>query len=161
MKLLHKLGLFLVVLMAGLLLTGCGDKEEVASENISGSLDEIMDKVYSQLPEENTPMLGRMEVTAENVEGFLGTADIEFEEALASEPMISAIPHSVVLVRVKDESKVQEVMEQIKENVNPRKWVCVEVPEDEVIVKNKGNLIILIMVAEGSEEIEAGFDSLK
>ena len=88
-------------------------------------------------------------------------ADIEYKEALASEPNISSIAHSVVLVRVEDESKVEETMTKIKENVNPRKWLCVGVEEDQVIVKNKGNLIILIMVADGSEELEAGFDSLK
>ena len=64
-------------------------------------------------------------------------------------------------MRFRDESKVEETMTKIKENVNPRKWLCVGVEEDQVIVKNKGNLIILIMVADGSEELEAGFDSLK
>lgn len=156
MKILHKLGLFLMVFMAGFLLTGCGEK------NIEGDLSELMTKVYAELPEDKTPMgLTTVEVTAENVEGFLGTADIEYKEALASEPNISSIAHSVVLVRVEDESKVEETMTKIKENVNPRKWLCVGVEEDQVIVKNKGNLIILIMVADGSEELEAGFDSLK
>ena len=156
MKLLHKLGLFLMVFMAGFLLTGCGEK------NIEGDLSDIMTKVYAELPEEKTPMgLTTIEVTAENVEGFLGTADIEYKEALASESMVGSIAHSVVLVRVEDESKVEEVMAQIKDNVNPRKWICVGVEEDQVIVKNKGNLIILIMAADGSEELEAGFDGLE
>ena len=156
MKLLHKLGLFLMVFMAGFLLTGCGEK------NIEGDLSDIMTKVYAELPEEKTPMgLTTIEVTAENVEGFLGTADIEYKEAVASESMVGSIAHSVVLVRVEDESKVEDVMAQIKDNVNPRKWICVGVEEDQVIVKNKGNLIILIMAADGSEELEAGFDGLE
>ena len=156
MKLLHKLGLFLMVFMAGFLLTGCGEK------NIEGDLSDIMTKVYAELPEEKTPMgLTTIEVTAENVEGFLGTADIEYKEALASESIVGSIAHSVVLVRVEDESKVEDVMAQIKDNVNPRKWICVGVEEDQVIVKNKGNLIILIMAADGSEELEAGFDGLE
>ena len=158
MKLFYKIALFLIICLSAFALTGCGEK------NIEGDLDELMKKVYSQLPEEKTPMgLTNIEVTAENVEGFLGTTDIEYEEALASESMVLSTAHSVVLVRVKDESKVKEVMAQIKENVNPRKWVCVSVEEDQVVVKNKGNLIILIMVpeGEGAEEIEAGFDSLE
>lgn len=156
MKLFNRIALFLVICLSAFVLTGCGEK------NVEGELDELMAKVYSQLPEDKTPMsLTNIEVTAENVEGFLGTADIEYKEALASEPMVSSIAHSVVLVRVEDESKVEEVMAQIKDNVNPRKWVCVGVEEDQVIVKNKGNLIILIMVADGAEELEAGFDGLE
>ena len=156
MKLFNRIALFLVICLSAFVLTGCGEK------NVEGELDELMAKVYSQLPENKTPMgLTNIEVTAENVEGFLGTADIEYKEALASEPMVSSIAHSVVLVRVEDESKVEEVMAQIKDNVNPRKWICVGVEEDQVIVKNKGNLIILIMVADGAEELEAGFDGLE
>ena len=156
MKLFNRIALFLVICLSAFVLTGCGEK------NVEGELDELMAKVYSQLPEDKTPMgLTNIEVTAGNVEGFLGTADIEYKEALASEPMVSSIAHSVVLVRVEDESKVEEVMAQIKDNVNPRKWICVGVEEDQVIVKNKGNLIILIMVADGAEELEAGFDGLE
>lgn len=156
MKLFNRIALFLVICLSAFVLTGCGEK------NVEGELDELMAKVYSQLPEDKTPMrLTNIEVTAENVEGFLGTADIEYKEALASESMVSSIAHSVVLVRVEDQSKVEEVMAQIKDNVNPRKWICVGVEEDQVIVKNKGNLIILIMVADGAEELEAGFDGLE
>jgi len=156
MKLFNRIALFLVICLSAFVLTGCGEK------NVEGELDELMTKVYSQLPEDKTPMgLTNIEVTAENVEGFLGTADIEYKEALASESMVGSIAHSVVLVRVEDESKAEEVMAQIKDNVNPRKWICVGVEEDQVIVKNKGNLIILIMAADGAEELEAGFDGLE
>ena len=161
MKLLHKLAVFALVLSLGLILVGCGNKKAKV-ENIEGSLEDIMTKVYANLPEDQRPMgLTNIEVNAENVEGFLGTADIEYKEALASESMIGSIAHSVVLLRVEDESQVDNVMAQIKENVNPRKWICVGVEEDQVIVKNKGNLIILIMVAENSDKLEAGFDGLE
>ena len=161
MKLLHKLGIFALVLSLGLILVGCG-KEEAKDKNIEGSLSDIMTKVYAELPEDKRPMgLTNMEVNAENIEGFLGTSDIEYEEALASESMVGSIAHSVVLVRVAKDADVEETKKVIKENVNPRKWICVGVEEDQVIVKNKGNLIILIMAAENSDKLEAGFDALK
>lgn len=157
MKLINKLGLFALICLSLILLTGCGKK----TENVEGTLEEIMTKVYANLGEDEKPMsLTNIPVDNENVEGFLGTADIEFEEALASEPMISSIAHSVVLVRVKEDADIEATMKKIKENVNPRKWICVGVEEDQVIVKNKGNLIILIMVANNSDKLEAGFDSL-
>lgn len=162
MKLLHKLSVFALVLSLGLILVGCGKNEVSKQTNIEGSLDELMTKVYAQIPENERPnALTNIEVNAENVEGFLGTADIKYDEALASESMIGSIAHSVVLVRVAEDANVEEVKKQIKDNVNPRKWICVGVEEDQVIVKNKGNLVILIMAAENSDKLEAGFDSLK
>ena len=120
-----------------------------------------MTKLYADIPEDERPMmLTNMEVNEENIEGFLGTKDIEYETALASESGVGAIAHSVVLVRVSEDTDVEATMQKIKENVNPRKWLCVGVEEDQVIVKNKGNLIILIMVADNSDKLEAGFDSL-
>ena len=156
MKVFKKISLIVIMLVVAFAVTGCGSK------NIEGSLEDIMTKLYAGIPEDQRPMmLMNTEVNEENVEYFLGTKDIEYEEALASESEVGSIAHSVVLVRIKDASKAEEVMAKIKDNVNPRKWICVGVEEDQVIVKNKGNLIILIMVADGSQEIEAGFDNLK
>lgn len=161
MKLLHKLAVFALVLSLGLILVGCGNKKAKV-ENIEGSLEDIMTKVYANLPEDQRPMgLTNMEVNAENIEGFLGTTDIEYEEALASESMVGSIAHSVVLVRVAKDANIEATKKAIKDNVNPRKWICVGVEEDQVIVKNKGNLIILIMAAENSDKLEAGFDGLE
>lgn len=151
---MKKILVLLTALVLTLSLTGCGEK------NVEGSLEEIMDKVYASIPEEERPMmLMNTEVTEENVEMYLGTADIEFEEALASESATGSIAHSVVLVRVKDNANVEEVKEKIEKNINPRKWICVEA--EEVEVESKGNLIILIMSSEiNTEKIETEFDKL-
>ena len=147
--------LFLVVsLMLTISLTGCGEK------NVQGSLEDIMEKVYASIPEEERPMmLTNIEITDENMEMYLGTSNIEYEEALASESVTGSIAHSVVLIRVKDNSNVEAVKEKIEKSVNPRKWICVEA--EEVEVESKGNLIILIMSSEiNTEKIETEFDKL-
>ena len=157
MKNLKKLSIFIILLGGLFLFTGCGNN------SVEGSLEEIMTKIYADIPEDQRPMmLGNMEVTSENVEGFLGTAEIEYEEALASESMVGAIAHSVVLVRAKEGADIEAVKTTIKENVNPRKWVCVGVEKDDVIIKNKGDLIIVIIVEDTQtrEKLEKGFDEL-
>ena len=135
-------------------LTGCGEKQ------VEGTLEEIMTKVYADVPEDERPMmLTNFEVTEENVENYLGTKDIEYEEALASESAVGSIAHSVVLVRMKDGANIEDAKKKIEENVNPRKWICVEA--EDVVVKNKGNLIILIMSSSNYiEKIENSFDNL-
>ena len=156
MKYLKKV-LVLVVLIGGLFtLTGCGNK------NVEGSLEEIMEKIYKDVPEDDLPMLINTKITEENVESFLGKKGIEYKEALASEPAMNAIAHSVVLVRAKENANIEKVKKDIKENVDPRKWICVEVPKEDVIVENKGDLIILVMVAEKDtrDAIMKGFNNL-
>ena len=112
-------------------------------KNVEGTLTELMAKVYAGIPEENLPMLMDIPVDAESVEGFLGTTEVSFKEAVAREPMMSSVPHSVVLVRLNDAKDADAAVEKIKASVNPRKWICVEASN--VIVKSKGDLVILIM----------------
>jgi len=158
MKKFKLIGLIGITFMSLLFVTGCGNK------NIEGSLEDIMAKVYTDIPQEERPMmLMNTEVTDENIEYYLGTKDIEYEEALASESGVGSIAHSVVLVRTKKNADIEDIKTKIKENINPRKWVCVGVEEDKVIVENKGNLIILIMVEDENsrERLEEAFEKLK
>lgn len=129
-------------------------------KEISGTLEEIMEKVYDNIPEEELPMmLGNIELTSENVEGFIGTADVKYTEAIANESMTGSIAHSVVLLRLEDGSEAAEAVQKIKDNVNPRKWICVEASK--VIVKNRGNLVVLIMSTdELAPKLENNFNNL-
>jgi len=153
---MKKLCLLLVSLFA-LFVSGCG------VQNVEGTLEEIMAKVYEEIPEEERPMmLTNMEVNDENIEGFIGTSDIEYEQILASESAVGSIAHSVVLIRTKENADVSAIKETILENVNPRKWVCVGVEKEDVIIKNKGDLIVVIIVEDETnrEKIANSFDNL-
>lgn len=156
-----KICLFMIAGLSLFGLTGCGSE----SDNVEGSLEDILTNIYADIPEEDMPMLGNIDVlkdASDNVEYYIGTTDIEYEEILASEPMMSSVAYSVVLVRMKDGADIEGAKTKIAEGVDPRKWLCVEVPEEDIIVKNKGNLIILIMVENETtrNKIEQGFDNL-
>lgn len=143
MKIFKKISLILTAVVCVFLMTACGEK------NVEGTLEDLMTKVYADIPEDKRPMmLGNIEINDENIESFLGTSDIEYESALASESMTGSIAHSVVLVRIKDNANVEEIKTKIKEKVNPRKWVCVGVDEKDVVVESKGDLIVLILVED-------------
>lgn len=58
-------------------------------------------------------------------------------------PMMNAIPYQLVLVRLDENADVEAVKKEIKENANPRKWVCVEA--DEVDVESIDNTILFLM----------------
>ena len=171
-----KISLFVMIFAVMFLVTGCGNdnkekdkenKEETKEENkqdnttnVEGKLEDLMTKVYEDNPEEERPMmLMYVEVNEENVEYYLGTTDIAYEEALASESGVGSIPHSVVLVRVKENADIKAIKTKIKDSVNPRKWVCVEA--EKVVVENRGNLIILIMSSSDNvDKLLTGFNNL-
>ena len=150
--------LFLVVLAFMLMLTvGCGKET-----HIEGELADLMTKVYEGIKDEDKPMmLINTEVNEENVEYFLGSSDIEYESALASESGVGSIAHSVVLVRAKKGQDVEKLKNDIKESINPRKWICVGVEEDNVIVDNIGDLVILIMDNSYPKTLHDNFKNLK
>ena len=138
---MKKILLLIIVSICCITLSGCRNK------NIEGPLEDIMTKVYASIKEEEKPMmLTNIEVTKENAEMYLGTSDIEFEEALASESAIGSIAHSVILIRVKDNANVELIEERLEDTVNPRKWICVEA--EEVEVESRGNLILVVMSNE-------------
>ena len=146
----------LIILLLGtitLFMSGCGVK------NVEGSLEDIMTKVYGDIPSNQLPMmLSNIEITSENQEYYLGTNDITYKEALASESMVGSIAHSVVLIRLNDSSDAEKVVSKLKESVNPRKWVCVGV--EEVKVENIGDLVIVIMNDTHKDTLSENFNNL-
>lgn len=146
------------ILSLSLIIAGCGTKKE-ESQNISGTLPEIMEKLYEGISEEELPMMvENIELNEENFEYFAFT-NAKYKEAIASESMTGSIPHSVVLIRLEDASDKDSVVNEIKEKANPRKWICVEA--ENVYVLSKGDLVALIMSNELAPKIKANFENLK
>ena len=155
MKKLKKLILLSFACLMVLTLSACGNK------NVEGSLDEIVNKLVADVDDEMKSRLENHEITAENINQFVGTSDIKFTEGLAQEHITGSVAYSVVLLRVED-SDVESVKTKIKENIDPRKWICVGVEPENVIIKNKGNLVIAIVVEneEYRNSISKAFDNL-
>lgn len=157
---MKKISLLFVLISALLLITGCNEKKE---KNIEGNLTDILDKIYKDLPSDNTPNgLSNIELNDENIENYIGTKEIKYKDAIAKESMIGSIAHSVVLIRTEENADIESIKEKILENVNPRKWICVGVEKEDVIIKNKGDLIIVIIIEDevGRDSISKGFDAL-
>ena len=55
---------------------------------------------------------------------------------------------------------IAKIKQEIKEKINPHKWICVEVYENHIHVENRGNLIILIMDNTNDEQILNNFNNL-
>jgi hypothetical protein len=137
------------------------------TSNLEGSLEDNLKKIYDAAKVDDNfkeyikSGLENVEVTSERAEYFLGKADLEFETALASEPMIQPGAYSLVLVRVKEGADVEKIKKDIKENVDPMKWVCVGVKEESIIVDNIGDVIFLVMSDAQTKPLHDAFLALK
>lgn len=129
-------------------------------KNVEGTLEDIMAKLYAGIGEDELPMmLGNIEVTKEDIQYYIGTNEVSYKEALVSESGVGSIAHSVVLLRLNDAADAENVVSKVKESADPRKWLCVEA--ENVIVKSKGDLVVLIMSNELAPKLEENFDGLK
>jgi len=135
--------------------------------NLEGSLEEILEKIYETADVDDNFKefielgLQTQEITADNAQYFLGKADIEFESAIASEPIMQPGAYSLCLVRVKEGADIEKIKTQIKENVDPMKWICVGVQEENVIVDSIGDVIFLVMSDDQAKPLHEAFLALK
>lgn len=133
--------------------------QEVSKVDIlQSSLEEIMDAIYSNITSE-MPMIFNSEIPKDSTSYYFGVENMDIEEALASESVRSTA-YSVCLARVKDGTDMDALKKEIKENVNPNKWICVGVEPENVLVDNIGNLVILVMTNSSPQEIMDSFLSL-
>ena len=120
-------------------------KADAPAEEVSiDELYAIADKLYEGFDPENMPMVGTMELTEEN---FEYSAFVPYKDsylAVESMPMMGSMPHSIVIVRAESEAEAAALAESMKENANPRKWICVSARS--VKSAHKGNYAILAMI---------------
>lgn len=156
---MKKIKLFIVSLLAILFVSGCG----AAVTNIEGNLEDLMAKVYEGISETDLPaMITNIPLDSENQVAYIGEANINYKEAIASESAIGSVAHSIVLIRMNDDAtskEIEDAKKELKEKVNPRKWLCVGV--EEIHVENIGNLIIVILNDQHAETFKTNFKNLK
>lgn len=138
--------------------TGTPDTTAGTTGTEADSLEAIVDGIFQISPVEFMMMPTRLDLTDTSEDGMwmlksatgLDSAEL-ITEAIVAEPMIGSIPFSLVLVRVADEANAETVAETMKQNIDPRKWICVEA--NDIQVSGCGDLVMFIMT--GNEELPA------
>lgn len=133
-----------MVLTVSLFCVACGKQEK--EDNLSGDLTEMMGKLYqsSALSDDVKEFVEGCETYAltEDMEvSVLGTDGISYTEAVVSMPMMSSQAYQCVLLRTDED--VETVKQQLKDNADPDKWVCVSA--ETVLIESRGNVIFYVM----------------
>lgn len=138
--------------------------KKIAVNDISiekDSLDAIATAIYAGAEADFSHMrVYHQSLDAETAPYYIGADNIPFTDAMACEPMMLAQAHSVCLVRVKEGTDIEAAKSAIRENVDPRKWICVGVEEENIRVVNRGNLILLVMDNNCPDALVESFMSL-
>ena len=143
------------------------DTEDKEGSNVfEGSLESILEKIYETADIDDSfraytkDGLMTTEITSENVAYYFGTEGIEFESGIASEPMMTSSAYSLTLIRVKEGADIEKLKTDIKENVNPMKWICVGVEPENIFVDSYEDVVVLIMSDEQGTALYEGFKEL-
>ncbi len=131
--------------------------ETQPEQNTAGSIDsasasQIIDMIYEKQPFEG-PMLGTMEFDLsdkENTKHHIGLISTEkVKEAAMSMPMMGSFPYTLAIVRANSADDAKAVAQEMKDNVDTRKWICVEA--DDMQVVSYKDIVMLIMVGSGED----------
>ena len=140
-----------VILMAALALSlfaACGKTDDAPKgADLSGeSAEALVNKIYeSKMPEFALMTMPVDLADAEMVAWQTGVSDPALlKEAVISEPMMGSQAYSMVMVRVNDAAKAEEVAQMMLDNIDPRKWICVAA--DDIDAAIYGDLVLFVMI---------------
>ncbi len=144
------------IFLAVLLLLACAGCE-ASDTPIEGSVEELLEKVARDTVDPEVSLV-TAQAAEENFNWYFFIDPIEGAEGWVSEPVIGSIPHCIGLLRLPEGVDAEQVRAEIEENLNPRKWVCVEAEETAVI--RRGDLILVALsdsggVAKAKENFQA------
>lgn len=132
-------------------LVGCSSSKIERDPVLSEDLTKVLEKIYETADldkefQEALKYYQTVELNEENIELYLEETDVKFIEGICSAPMMSSIPYELILLKLDENADVDAVKSAIKENANPKKWVCVEA--EEVIVESIDNTVLFLMANE-------------
>lgn len=130
------------------------DAADETTEAIDGTeaveateLEKLMDSLYAAHKELELPLMTTvLDLTSNDMVKYntgLTTGE-KLSEAVVSEPMMGQA-YSLVLAKVKDAADAEAVAKEMYENIDTRKWVCVEA--DTKTAAFSGDTVMLFMVS--------------
>lgn len=133
-----------------LVLSGCTQKN---AGGVEGTTTEIIDKIYaSHAPialHVDTMELDLADNDAVKYNTGLSSGE-KISQASVSEAMMSQA-YSLVVLRVKNAADAPQIAKDVYDNVNTRKWICVEA--DTKTVMYSGDVVVLFMIDSSFDDV--------
>lgn len=147
---MKKIVALLLCLTLAVAMVACGNKEEkkpAAAANLEGTMEEVIASVQEAHGAVELPLM-TMALDLTDVDGLtyntsLTSAD-KVQEIAISEPMMGQ-PYSLVMVRANSAEDAAAVAQEMYDNIDTRKWVCMEA--DTKVAAYYGDVAMFFMVS--------------
>ena len=126
-----------------ILVSGSGKKGNVETpKNVNDIINTINKNNKNVLPELET-----IKVDIKNIDEVTSYTGLKtndgIESIVVSEPLVTAQAYSVAIVRVKDNADVEKNKQEMLDNIDMRRWICVSA--EQLYITNSGNVIFSVM----------------
>ena len=126
-----------------ILVSGSGDKGSVDTpKDINDIINTINKNNKDVLPELET-----MKVDIKNIDEVTSYTGLKtndgIESIVVSAPLITAQAYQVAVVKVKDSADVEKIKQEMLDNIDMRRWICVSA--EQLYITNSGNVIFSVM----------------
>lgn len=139
------------IVIATIMINGGNKKENTTeskmqtTEQMKETFENIYTKLGEQLPSIQTNEIDITdELAVKSATGLNSTSNVE--AIVLSEPLMNAQAYSAVMVKTSKDANIEEMKQEMLNNIDTRKWICVSA--EKVYVTNNGNVIFLIMSNE-------------
>ena len=111
----------------------------------SGDVKRMVKSIYNELGDK-LPELAfqNIDTSLDSLKSYTGLSDnsnIDF--MVVSEPEMNAQAYSLVALKVKDASKIESMKQEMYDNIDMAKWICVSA--EKLYITNSGDLIFMVM----------------
>lgn len=93
------------------------------------------------------PELETMKVDIKNIDEVTSYTGLktnnDIESIVVSVPMMTSQAYSVAVVKVKDTANVEKIKQEMLDNIDMRRWICVSA--EQLYITNSGNVIFSVM----------------
>ena len=126
-----------------ILVSGSGNKGNIeTAKDINDIINTINKNNKSILPELET-----MKVDTKNIDEVTSYTGLKTNDGIksivVSVPLITAQAYSVAIVKVKDNADVEKIKQEMLDNIDMRRWICVSA--EQLYITNSGNVIFSVM----------------
>ena len=124
----------------------------VSGKENTSSLETTKDiiKMINSINKDNKnvlPELETMKINVKNIDevtSYTGlTSNDDIESIVVSVPLMTAQAYSVAVVKVKDNADVEKIKQEMLDNIDMRRWICVSA--EQLYITNSGNVIFSVM----------------
>lgn len=141
---------FLIISLIVILVLVNNNSGNKSSIETSSDAKNMLTSIFKENENDLPNSLETTEINVSSVEevsaftGLKSNSDVEF--LVVAEPMMSSQAFSTVVVKAKDGADIESMKQEMLDNINTRKWICVSA--DKLYVTNNGNVIFLVMADE-------------